>query len=73
MGAGHDHALPGAGHEKRLLGALLLTTGFLIAEVIGGILSGTGNRPGCGSDWQTTCRRAEDLRILPLRDPCSDL
>lgn len=41
MGAGHDHALPGAGHEKRLLGALLLTTGFLIAEVIGGILSGS--------------------------------
>lgn len=41
MGAGHDHALPSAGNEKRLWGALLLTTGFLQVEVIGGIMAGS--------------------------------
>jgi cobalt-zinc-cadmium efflux system protein len=34
----HDH---GASNEKRLLWAMLLTGGFMVAEVIGGIVSGS--------------------------------
>ncbi|WP_291718885.1 cation diffusion facilitator family transporter [Magnetospirillum sp. 64-120] len=37
---GHDHAHPQS-NERRVLWALLLTGGFLLAEVIGGILSGS--------------------------------
>jgi cobalt-zinc-cadmium efflux system protein len=41
MGAGHSHGVPDGKNEKRLLLALLLTTGFLVAEVVGGILAGS--------------------------------
>jgi cobalt-zinc-cadmium efflux system protein len=38
--AGHDHA-HGVGDERRLLWTLILTGGFMLAEVVGGILSGS--------------------------------
>jgi len=38
MSAGHDHALPGSSNERALRSALLLTGGFLIAEVVGGVV-----------------------------------
>jgi cobalt-zinc-cadmium efflux system protein len=41
MSAGHNHAQVRAGHEKKLLGALLLTTGFMIAEIIGAWVTGS--------------------------------
>jgi cobalt-zinc-cadmium efflux system protein len=41
MSAGHNHAQVRAGHEKKLLGALLLTTGFMIAEIIGALVTGS--------------------------------
>ena len=33
-----EHALPGAGNEKALRYALMLTGGFMLAEVIGGVM-----------------------------------
>ena len=39
MGAGHDHALPASGNERALRWALALTASFLIAEVVGGVLT----------------------------------
>ncbi len=43
--AGHDHAHshtdPSGGNEKRILWAMALTGSFMVAEVIGGILSGS--------------------------------
>ena len=41
MGAGHSHAVPKEGNERRLWLALGLTTTYLIAEVIGGVLTGS--------------------------------
>ena len=41
MSAAHNHALPSGGNEKALWLALGLTTTFMIAEVIGGMLSGS--------------------------------
>ncbi|MFA5898309.1 MULTISPECIES: cation diffusion facilitator family transporter [unclassified Hyphomicrobium] len=41
MGHGHQHANPRAANSAALRGALLLTGTFLIAEVIGGILTGS--------------------------------
>lgn len=41
MSAGHNHAQVRAGHEKKLLVALLLTTGFMIAEIVGGLVTGS--------------------------------
>jgi cobalt-zinc-cadmium efflux system protein len=41
MGAGHAHRAPDGGNEKRLWLALLLTTFFLVAEVIGGLVTGS--------------------------------
>ena len=42
MGHEHSHSHVAApGHERSLLGALALTTAFLIAEVIGGLWSGS--------------------------------
>lgn len=41
MSAGHDHAQVRAGHEKKLLGALLLTVCFMIAEIVGGVVTGS--------------------------------
>ena len=38
VSSGHDHAVPGASNEQSLKWALLLTGGFLIAEVVGGAL-----------------------------------
>jgi cobalt-zinc-cadmium efflux system protein len=38
MGKGSDHALPAAGNEKALRYALMLTGGFMLAEVIGGVM-----------------------------------
>ena len=38
MGTGSDHALPAAGNEKALRYALMLTGGFMLAEVIGGVM-----------------------------------
>lgn len=40
-GHGHDHAEVGAGNERRVLLALLLTAGFMVVEVIGGLVSGS--------------------------------
>ncbi len=39
MGSGHSHAVNAAQHERPLWAALGLTTIFLVAEVIGGILT----------------------------------
>ena len=41
MGAGHQHGNPRAANATALRTALLLTGGFLIAEVIGGVLTGS--------------------------------
>ena len=41
MGAGHSHVKPGQGNERALWIALLLTSTFLVAEVVGGILTGS--------------------------------
>ena len=41
MGAGHSHALPGQDNEWRLRAALALTSVFLVAEVVGGIATGS--------------------------------
>ncbi len=41
MGAGHSHAVPGTQNERALRFALLLTTTFLIAEVVAGVLTGS--------------------------------
>ncbi|MBD1551589.1 cation diffusion facilitator family transporter [Pseudomonas typographi] len=41
MSAGHNHAQVRAGHEKKLLVALLLTTAFMIAEIVGGLVTGS--------------------------------
>jgi len=38
MSAGHNHAAAGAGNERMLRWALLLTGSFLIAEVVGGVV-----------------------------------
>ena len=38
MGKGSEHALPAAGNEKALRYALMLTGGFMLAEVIGGLM-----------------------------------
>ncbi|RYF31902.1 MAG: cation transporter [Comamonadaceae bacterium] len=35
---GSDHALPAAGNEKALRYALMLTGGFMLAEVVGGVM-----------------------------------
>ncbi|PLR48454.1 CDF family zinc transporter ZitB [Chimaeribacter arupi] len=37
----HSHAGPETGNSKRLLWAFLVTAGFMVAEVIGGLLSGS--------------------------------
>lgn len=39
MGAGHDHGTDEIKHEQPLWWAFGLTAGFLIAEVIGGLLT----------------------------------
>ncbi len=39
MGSGHAHAVSAGGNERPLWIALFLTSGFLIAEVVGGILT----------------------------------
>ena len=39
MGAGHDHGLGEIQHEKPLWWAFGLTTAFLIAEVVGGLVT----------------------------------
>ena len=41
MSAGHNHALPTSGKERSLWIALALTTTFMIAEVIGGLVTGS--------------------------------
>ncbi|MCR8718340.1 cation diffusion facilitator family transporter, partial [Pseudomonas syringae] len=41
MSSGHSHGQVRAGHEKKLLIALLLTTGFMTAEVIGAWVTGS--------------------------------
>lgn len=41
MGAGHSHATPSNQNERPLWFALVLTTGFLIAEIVTGILTGS--------------------------------
>lgn len=41
MSAGHDHALPASTNERNLRWALGLTTTFLVAEVIGGVITGS--------------------------------
>lgn len=41
MGAGHSHGVPEGGNEKSLWIALLLTSVFLVAEVLGGIITGS--------------------------------
>lgn len=41
MSAGHSHALPTTQNQKNLLIALALTSTFLVAEVIGGIVTGS--------------------------------
>nr|WP_172687587.1 cation diffusion facilitator family transporter [Pseudomonas syringae]ARO44851.1 Cobalt-zinc-cadmium resistance protein CzcD [Pseudomonas syringae pv. actinidiae] len=41
MSSGHSHGQVRAGHEKMLVVALLLTTGFMIAEVIGAWITGS--------------------------------
>lgn len=41
MSSGHSHGQVRAGHEKMLFMALLLTTGFMIAEVIGAWVTGS--------------------------------
>lgn len=41
MSAGHNHGQVRAGHEKKLLGALLLTAGFMIAEIVGALVTGS--------------------------------
>ena len=39
MGAGHDHGLGEIQHEKPLWWAFGLTTAFLVAEVVGGLVT----------------------------------
>lgn len=41
MSTAHNHALPSGGSEKSLWLALGLTSAFMVAEVIGGVLSGS--------------------------------
>lgn len=41
MSAGHSHALPATQNQKNLLIALVLTSTFLLAEVIGCIVTGS--------------------------------
>lgn len=41
MSAGHAHAIPSTGNEKMLLWALGLTSSFLVAEVVAGIVFGS--------------------------------
>ncbi|MBI5900412.1 MAG: cation transporter [Rhodocyclales bacterium] len=41
MSASHTHALPSTGNERALRLALVLTFGFLMAEVVGGVLTGS--------------------------------
>jgi cobalt-zinc-cadmium efflux system protein len=41
MSSGHSHGQVRAGHEKKLLMALGLTTGFMIAEIIGAWITGS--------------------------------
>ncbi|MBG6289844.1 cation diffusion facilitator family transporter [Pseudomonas nitroreducens] len=41
MSAGHSHGEVRAGHEKKLWVALALTTSFMIAEVIGALITGS--------------------------------
>lgn len=38
MSSSHDHAAAGASNERSLMWALLLTSGFLVAEVVGSVL-----------------------------------
>lgn len=38
MSAAHNHALPSTGNERALWAALLLTTAFLVAEVVAGVV-----------------------------------
>lgn len=41
MSAGHSHTTPGNQNERALWFAFILTTGFLIAEVVAGVLTGS--------------------------------
>lgn len=41
MSAGHTHALPTSQNQKYLLIALALTSTFLVAEIIGGLITGS--------------------------------
>ncbi|MBA3662110.1 MAG: cation transporter [Gammaproteobacteria bacterium] len=41
LGKGHNHAIPGQHKERPLIIALLLTSAFLIVEVVGGFLTGS--------------------------------
>jgi len=38
MSAAHNHALPSTGNERALWAALALTTTFLVAEVVAGVV-----------------------------------
>jgi len=58
MSTGHTHALPSNRNEHTLRIALGLTFGFLLAEVIGGIVTGSlALISGCGP-YVHRCRRA---------------
>ena len=41
MGQGHDHGVSAAGNERKLAIAAALTGGFMLAEVVGGVVSGS--------------------------------
>lgn len=41
MEAGHSHAIPEGANERSLWVALILTFGFLVVEVIGGLVTGS--------------------------------
>ncbi|NNU17069.1 cation transporter [Parvularcula sp. ZS-1/3] len=41
MGQGHDHSVSAAGNERKLAIAAALTGGFMLAEVVGGVVSGS--------------------------------
>ena len=41
QGEGHAHTPQGPDAERKILLAMLLTGGFMLAEVVGGILSGS--------------------------------
>lgn len=38
---GHAHGVPGPGHERRILWAMVLTGSFMLIEAVGGLVSGS--------------------------------